>query len=189
MLTPDVTYKTYLAEIDRYLRDSRAFAEELKGLEREKLRESAEVSRSFEQELRCLESRVHDAEKSYEKTARMLNSGELRAVGALIPVRVRPAPSCDRLDALLNRQAELIKQIELLSRQYVSECAAEEASERRAARALEARRRALHDQLAQRDDEPPSEESSSRIPGCLPRLAAFLLIALSALGCFLFVVD
>ena len=76
MLTPDVTYRTYLAEIDRYLRDSRAFAEELKGLEREKLRESAEVSRSFEQELRCLELRVHDAEKSYEKTARMLNSGE-----------------------------------------------------------------------------------------------------------------
>lgn len=102
MLTPDVTYKTYLAEIDRYLRDSRAFAEELKGLEREKLRESAEVSRSFEQELRCLESRVHDAEKSYEQTARMLNSGELRAVGALIPIRVRPAPGCDRLDALLN---------------------------------------------------------------------------------------
>lgn len=186
MRAPDAAYEAYLAEIDHYLKDSKAFAEELKGLERERSREREAASRRRMQELKNLEMRVRDAEKSYGRTARMLSDDGLRVVGAQIPARVRPVAGGGSLEALLARHAELTGQIEGLVRHYAAESAAEGVSGRRAAEALEARRRALQERRAQQDAPPPAEAPPARMSGCLSH-AAFILVALTAVGCLLLV--
>ena len=182
MRAPDAAYEAYLAEIDRYLKGSRAFAEELKGLEREWAKVRAASSRRREQELKSLEERVRDAEKSYERTARMLSDDGLRSAGALIPTRVRPVAGGGSLEALLVRHAELTGQIERLARRYAAESTAEGVSEQRASEALEARRRVLQEQLAQEEGAPPVEAPPARASGCLSHAAAFVLVALAAVG-------
>lgn len=184
MCVSKTSYGAYLDEIDRYLTDSRAFAAEIKDLEREKSKERAASSRRLEQERRGLELRVQDAVRSYEQTARTLSAEGLREVGALIPVKVRPARGPDTLDDLLAKHVEITRKIEVLIRQYVREKEGEGTSERRAAEALEARRRVLQDRLAQ-EEEPNDELAPPRASGCLSHVAAVLLLGLVFFGCLL----